>query len=219
MAVIILLALIPDTKGQTFSLTFDLHDLCRKNQIVTYNRQTDCFTENGTKIIRLSENTGYGIAWIRGMEFSDVVIEVDIKSGYEMKNFAAGLAFHGLSNDSLEAVYLGPSGSPAEKKKGSHRLFYVSHPDHAGKGTMNDFHILYDKTFNPLPDSNGWIRLRISVQGDQISAFAGLNADPFLVVERRDSRKAGRIGFWAENMSGGDFANLKISTGPSKTGQ
>lgn len=219
MAVIVLFAIIPDIKGQTFSVTFDLHDLCRKNQIVTYNRQRDCFTENGTKIIRLSENTGYGIAWIRGMEFSDVVIEVDIRAGDEMKNFAAGLVFHGLDNDSLEAVYLGPSGSIAEKKKGSHRLFYISHPDHTGKGTKNNFHVLYDQPFNPLPDSNGWIRLRISVQGDQISAFAGLNADPFLVVERPDRRKAGRIGFWTESMSGGDFANLRISTGPSKAGQ
>lgn len=106
MAGIILLAVTPDTAGQTFSVTFDLHDMCRKNQIMTYNRQTDCFTENGTKIIRLSGNNGYGIAWIRGMEFADGIIEVDIRTTSEIQQFAAGLAFHGLGSDTLDAVYL-----------------------------------------------------------------------------------------------------------------
>ena len=219
MAGIILLAITPDTAGQTFSVTFDLHDLHRKNQIVTYNRESGCFTENNTKIIRLSENDGYGIAWIRGIEFSDGIIEVDVRAGNKMKHFSAGLVFHGLSSDTLEAVYFGPSVSPADKRKGSHRLFYASHPDSAGKGTKNNFHILFKKAFNPLPDSKGWIHIRISVQGNQISAFADRNADPFLVIERLNGQRTGRIGFWTENMSGGDFANLKISTGPTKTGQ
>ncbi|HOF19743.1 MAG TPA: hypothetical protein PLO24_00675 [Bacteroidales bacterium] len=219
MAGIILLAVTPDTAGQTFSVTFDLHDMCRKNQITTYNRQTDCFTENGTKIIRLSGNNGYGIAWIRGMEFADGIIEVDIRAGSEIQHFAAGLAFHGLGSDTLDAVYLRRSVSPEDKKTGSHRLFYTSLPAPASEESNNHFLILYKKAFSPRPDAKGWIHLRISVQGDQISAFAGRNDDPFLVVERQGRRTGGRIGFWTGDMSGGDFANLRISTGPVKATQ
>jgi hypothetical protein len=40
---ILLSTLIFDTSGQTFSITFDLHDLLRKNQFETFNRQISCF--------------------------------------------------------------------------------------------------------------------------------------------------------------------------------
>ena len=213
MAGILLISINPGTSGQTFSIKFDLHDLCRKNQIETFNRQISWFTENEREAIRLSDNEGDGIAWIRGVEFSSGVIEVDIRGTDELQEFSAGIAFHGSDNDTLDAIYFCPYDFPyADSDTEFYKVNYISLPFYTRSVLRENLNRSYEKSFNPLRDSNGWFHVRISVQTDKVSVFTDNIMDPILSFGKLSHRKTGKIGFWVGDNSGGDFANLKIIT-------
>ncbi len=209
---ILLSTLIFDTSGQTFSITFDLHDLLRKNQFETFNRQISWFSEEERKVIHLPEKEGYGIAWLRGTYFSEGTVEVDIRTT-DMPVNSAGIAFHGVDNDTMLVVCFGPSYlPPVDPEMETRKVNYLPLPFDSGPETGENFSSYFEKPVNSPDEGKGWLHVKISVRKNQITVFVDNLTDPVLDIEKPDERKSGKIGFWVSDNSGGDFANLKIST-------
>ena len=65
--------------GQDKSDKYDLFSLLENNKFESFNRQVSSFSEDDKRGIRFSKNTGDGIAWLKGVEFSNGIIELDIR--------------------------------------------------------------------------------------------------------------------------------------------
>jgi hypothetical protein len=199
------------TTGQEQSVKYDLFNLFENGKIEPFNRQLSQFSENDKKGIRFSKNAGDGIAWLKGVEFSNGIIELDIKGKDVMQQSFVGVAFHGLNNETLDAIYFRPfnfqSTDPGRK---IHAVQYVSHPDYTWSVLREKYNGKYEKAVTPAPNGNDWFHAKIVVQYPKVTVFVNGNSEPSLVIDKLNDRKTGKIGLWVGNTSDGDFANLQI---------
>jgi len=203
---------ILSVSGQGKSIKYDLADLFENNKLVPFNREITKFSENDKKGIRFSKNTNDGIAWLMGVEFSNGTIEVDIRGKDAFQQSFVGIAFHGLDNNTLDAVYFRPfnfqSTDPIRK---IHAVQYVSNPDNTWNILREKQNGKYEKTVIPAPNDNEWFHAKIVIQYPHVTVYVNGNADPSLSIDKLNNRKTGMIGLWVGNGSDGDFANLQIT--------
>jgi Domain of Unknown Function (DUF1080) len=199
--------------GQRNSVKFDLVSLAENKKLEVFNRKVNSFSENEKKGIRFSKDENDGIAWLNGVEFSNGTIELDIRGKDVLQQSFVGLAFHGIDNTTLDAIYFRPfnfqSTDPIRK---IHAVQYVSHPDFTWYVLRDKYNGKYEKAVNPQPNGNEWFHVKIIIKYPQVTVFVNGNSEPSLIVEKLNNRKTGKIGLWVGNNSDGDFANLQITT-------
>ena len=190
----------------------DIHELVKKNGIEVYNRELSLLNEPAHLGISLSKREGEGVAWIKGIEFSDGIIEFDVR-GEDLKQHSfVGIAFHGKDNETFDAVYLRPFQFKEESEVlRSRAIQYISLPAFPWRTLREKSPNKYEHSIEPTPDPNSWIYVRIVIKGSIISTYINGNLEPSLVVEKVTSLKTGGIGFYVADTSGGDFANLSIT--------
>jgi hypothetical protein len=93
-----------------------------------------------------------------------------------------------------------------------HAIQYESMPAHRWSRLRTEFPEVFESPAEPAPDPNDWVRLKVVVDPAWLRVFVGEGDEPDLTVDRVDQRPEGRVGLWVGNFSGGDFANLKISS-------
>jgi len=182
-------------------------------RIKSWNRSTDKYLNSRRKKgIRFSKNNGDGIAWLKGVEFSNGIIELDIRGKDLMQQSFVGVAFHGINNETLDVIYFRPfnfqSMDPVRK---IHAVQYISHPDYTWSVLREKHSGQYEKAVTPAPDGNDWFHAKIVVQYPKVTVYVNGNSEPSLVVDKLNDRKTGKIGLWVGNNSDGDFANLQIT--------
>ena len=175
------------------------------------NRTASAFTDGAKRGIRLSENAGDGVAFLKGVDFANGTIEVDLRGKDVPQQSFVGIAFHGVDDSTYEAIYFRPfnfrTPDPARRIRA---VQYVSHPTYTWNKLRAEHPGEYEKPANPAPDPNGWFHARIVVAGAKVSVYVDGATEPSLVVTRLNERTKGLLGFWVGNNSGGDFANLRI---------
>lgn len=198
--------------GQGQSVKYDLINLFENGKIELFNRQLSQFSESDKKSIRFSKNAGDGIAWLKGVEFSNGTIELDIRGKDILQESFVGVAFHGVNNETLDAIYFRPfnfqSTDPIRK---IHAVQYVSHPDNTWSILREKQNGKYEKAVIPTPNGNEWFHAKIVIQYPHVAVYVNGNADPSLSIDKLNNRKTGKIGLWVGNGSDGDFANLQIT--------
>jgi hypothetical protein len=190
----------------------DLHKLVKNKEVEVFNREVTLIDEASHKGIRLSKDEGEGVAWLKGVEFSNGTIEFEVR-GEDVKNHSfVGLAFHGKDNATFDAVYFRPfrfKDETAELR--SHGIQYISLPDFPWRTLREKFPNKFEKEVEPAPDPNSWIKVRIVVDGNKVSTYVNGNKQPALEVEKVTNVTSGAIGFYVADTSGGDFANITIT--------
>lgn len=129
-----------------------------------------------------------------------------------MQQSFVGIAFHGLDNNTMDAIYFRPfnfQAQDAERK--NHSVQYISLPSYDWQKLRTDFPNKYEHSLNPSPQPDEWFHVRVVINTPKISVYVNNNSTPDLVVEQLSNGKDGSIGFWVGNQSDGDFANLKIT--------
>ncbi len=164
--------------------------------------------------VHLSEAAGSGLVWLKGTEFSEGTIEVEVRGRDVYQQSFPGIAFHGVDDQTYEAVYLRPFNFRADDPvRHKHAVQYVSVPDNDWPKLREKFpdefesSVDVDKTIEPA----GWVSLRIVVAAKSVRVYVGKATVPALSVRRLGSAEHGMIGLWAGNNSDGDFANLRIT--------
>jgi hypothetical protein len=199
--------------GQIISTKLDLLDLFENNKLETFNRQLSPLIEGDKRGIRFSRNANDGIAWIKGFEFSNGTIELDIRGKDVFQQSFVGIAFHGVDNVTLDAIYFRPfnfrSTDPVRK---IHAVQYISNPDFPWPVLREKYNGMYEKDVIPAPDGNEWFHTMIVIQYPMVKVYVNGNSEPCISVDKLNDRKTGKIGLWVGNNSDGDFANLQIST-------
>ena len=199
--------------GQSSSVKYDLYALSENNKLEVFNRKVNTFSEKDKKGIRFSKNENDGVAWLTGVEFSNGSVEVDIRGKDEYQQSFVGIAFHGIDNNILDAIYFRPfnfqSTDPVRK---IHAVQYISQPDFTWQILREKFNGKYEKPVISSPNGNEWFHVKIIIKYPQVMVYVNGNSEPSLTIEKLNKRTTGKIGLWVGNNSDGDFANLQIIT-------
>ncbi len=190
----------------------DLVRMADNKKINMFNRNMTMLTDPQHKNgLHLDEKEGMGMAWLEGVHFASGSIEFDVRGKDIMQQSFVGVAFHGVNDSTLEAVYFRPFNfrSPDTVRR-SHCVQYISLPVYDWPKLRDEHPNKYEQAISPAPEPNDWLHVKITVSGMQVSVYVNGNTNPSLVVTSLNTRKDGKIGFWTGNNSGGDFANLKI---------
>lgn len=193
-------------------IRIDLHEATKQNRVEVYNRQLSLVNENHYKGIRLSKDLGEGVAWLKGVDFSEGTIEFDVRGEDVRQHSFVGIAFHGQNDSTFEAIYLRPFQFRVEDTILRKRAIqYISLPDHTWRKLREQSPGTYEGSIVPAPDPNGWVHMRVVVRGMTISTFINDNKEPSLVVQKVSHIPSGKIGFYVADTSGGDFANITVA--------
>jgi len=169
------------------------------------------FTENDKKGIRFSKNENDGVAWVKHLIFSNGSIELDIRGKDEFQQSFVGVAFHGVDNNTFDAIYFRPFNfQSTDTVRKIHSVQYISQPDFPWQVLRDKYNGKYEKAILPSTNGNEWFHVKITVKSPQITVFVNGNPEPSLSVEKLNNRASGKIGLWVGNNSDGDFANLQI---------
>jgi hypothetical protein len=191
---------------------FDLFRLAQTSGLTVQNRSVTPLTDDKRKGIRFSAHEGDGVAWINEINFSDGIIEVDIRGKDVLQQSFVGIAFHGINKDSLEAVYFRPFNfRSTDSLKKSHAVEYVFHPDYPWERLRKEHPGEYEKSVIQPPVPDQWFHVKIVIHYPEIKVYLNGNTDPCLAIRELNTRRAGKVGLWVGNNSDGDFANLTIN--------
>ena len=179
--------------------------------VQVFNRSVSALSDGTRKGVRLNEQPGEGVAYLKGIEFSNGTIEFDVRGKDVQGQSFVGVAFHGLDSTTYDAIYLRPFNFRTEDPaRHSHAVQYISHPTYTWQKLRAERPGIFEQPVNPAPDPNAWFHVRVVVASPKVSVFVGDAKEPCLVVTRLSDRTNGLVGLWVGNNSGGDFANLTI---------
>jgi hypothetical protein len=189
----------------------DLAGLAAAKGLDVFNRSASSLADGARKSVRLNEVPGDGVAYLKGVEFGNGTIELDIRGKDVPQQSFLGVAFHGVDGTTYDAIYFRPFNFKTEDAARRVRAVqYISHPVHTWQKLRTEQPGKYEQPVNPVPDPNGWFRARVVVASPKVSVFVNDAKQPCLIVEQLSDRKKGLVGVWVGNNSGGDFANLRI---------
>ena len=176
------------------------------------NRTAESITENGKKVVRFNEVPGNGLMILKGSDFSNGTIELDIKVSNKFQQSFVGFAFHGQDQNTYDAVYFRPFNFKSEDAlRRSHAVQYISMPGYDWEKLRNEFPGKYESKIDPAPGADDWFHVKIIVKGKRVTVFVNDAQQAALQVEKLNNNSKGRVGLWLGNNSGGSFANLKIT--------
>ena len=197
--------------AQESAVKYDLSTMLANNQLEVFNRNVISFSENDKNGISFLKNENDGVAWLKHVIFSNGSIEVDIKGSDELQQSFVGIAFHGMDENTFDAVYFRPfnfqSDDPVRK---IHAVQYISVPDYPWDVLREKFNGKYEKAVTPAPEPNEWFHVKITIKSPMVTVYVNGNKEACLTVEKLNNRASGKIGLWVGNNSAGDFANLQI---------
>jgi hypothetical protein len=207
-----LLIIVSLTSFSQTTTVYDLQKLVQEKGITVYNRELNLLNEGSRSGFSLSKDLGEGIAWINGLEFSNGIIEFDVRGEDVKQHSFVGIAFHGIDNTTFDAIYLRPFQFLAEDAVLRDRAIqYISLPNFTWQILRERSPGKYEHSIVPAPDPNGWVHVRIVINGTTVSTYINGNKEPSLVNEKVTTVTKGKIGFYVADTSGGDFANLSIT--------
>jgi len=189
----------------------DLHKAVKQSKVEVYNRELMLLNEKHYKGIRLSKDLGEGVAWLKGVDFSEGTIEFDVRGEDVKQHSFVGIAFHGQNDSTFEAIYLRPFQFRVEDTILRKRAIqYISLPDHTWRKLREQSPGTYEGSIDPTPNPNDWVHMRVAIKGSTISTYINGNINPSLVINKVTSTHNGMIGFYVADTSGGDFANIVV---------
>jgi hypothetical protein len=190
------------------SVSYNLPKLFSKGRIIGENRTVRALND---KTVQLSEAEGYGVAWLQDVQFSDGTIEIDLRGKDVKQGSFLGIAFHGRSKDTCEAIYFRPFNFLAtDSAQRSHMVQYVFENKYGWERLRNEYPGVYEGQVSPVLRPEEWFHVKIEVQGKVIKVFTNHSITPCLVVNSLNTNYKGNLGLWVGNTSPGDFANLKV---------
>lgn len=211
-----LIALLLFTSISAFAqqqvVNYDLARITSEHQLSVYNREASLLNDHKKHCVTLSARDNDGVAWINGVTFTNGIIELDIRGKNVPQQSFLGVAFHGVDEKTLDAVYFRPFNFlSADPVKRIHMVQYISHPLYPWDVLREKFNGQYEKGIRSPPDPNEWFHVRIEVRYPQVGVFVNNQTTPSLSVKQLNDRKSGKLGLWVGNGSDGSFANLRVT--------
>ncbi|SRR5579871_554953 len=185
--------------------------------VATYRgRRAVHLLNDDSAIVKGNRTGGQTLAIVKGSDFKDGTIEVDIVglpragSPPDTRGFV-GLAFHVQDHGSrFEAFYLRFTNGRAEDQlRRNHSAQYVSEPEFPWFRLREENPGVYESYVDIEPEA--WTRLKVVVAGSKARLYVNGAAQPCLIVndlKLGDTR--GPIALWDGSDTDAYFSNLRI---------
>jgi hypothetical protein len=190
--------------AQQTEINPDLSKIDDSNLWVLHNREI-----NIDKEVHLDGKPGNGLLLIKEPLFTNGRIELDLKGKDERGRSFVGLAFHGLNENTYDAIYFRPFNFKDPDRNG-HSVQYISHPEYTWNKLRREHPEKYENQISPVPEPTDWFHVTIIINYPNVDVFVNNSDKPSLTIEQLISRREGWIGFWVGNNSEGYFKNLMI---------
>jgi Domain of Unknown Function (DUF1080) len=188
--------------------TYNLQQLLAENKLEIFSGSGLVKSEENKEAVRF--DVFEQVAYIKGVEFANGEIEIDLKGKDVQQNSFLGVAFHGIDGTTYDAVYFRPFNfQTTDSVRHIHAVQYISSPDFPWQKLRKEQNAKYEKAINPAPDPNAWFHARIVVNNGSVKVFVNNAQTPSLEVNTLNSRTKGKVGIWL-NGSFASFANLII---------
>ncbi|MCX7098361.1 MAG: hypothetical protein NTV43_10715 [Methylococcales bacterium] len=180
---------------------------------VVHNRTATFSKDDPAGTVYFAGQAKPGVAWLKNSNFSEGVIEADIKGNDVKDKSYVGIAFRGIDEKTYEAVYFRPFNfnAPDELHK-SHAVQYESEPDNSWEKLRKQQPGAYERAISPAVNPNEFFHVKVVAEAGQVSVYVNNAAEPTLSVASLAKQKSGWVGVWMGNNADGTFKNLKITS-------
>ena len=154
--------------------------------------------------------SSHGISWLKGVDFKEGTIDIDLRGKNVFLQSFLGICFHGIDDKTYEVIYFRPFNfrhSDTLRRKWS--VQYMSMPGYDYDKLRKAHPLIYENSVTPVPEPEDWFHATIFVKGDSIKVYVNHSTEASLQVKKLNNLNAGKIGLWADGLFG-DFANLTI---------
>ena len=194
------------TYGQK-TVHYNLADLLDNDQLVKD-------TSNHAQILNDKTHPGaistQRILWLKKVNFSEGVIDIELRGKDVFLKSFLGIAFHGTDDNHYELVYFRPFNfKHADTIRRKWAVQYMVVPDYMYDKLRKEYPLVYEHAVNPVPNPEDWFHASIAVTFDSVMVYINQALMPSLQVKRLSKTTDGRIGLWDDELSG-DFANLDL---------
>lgn len=188
------------------------YGLSQVEKFEVVNRTLKSYSQNGIQGIELQGTPeGVGIAWLKDTDFSEGIIEFDLKGANIPGQNFLGIAFHAVDEETYDCVYFRPFNFVAEEQgRRDHMVQYVSEPGFGWRTLRETRTGEFEAEIPNVPDPDSWFHAKVEVRGKNVKVFVDGASSPVLEVEKVSDRSSGKIGFWVGYKTAAAFANLKI---------
>jgi hypothetical protein len=202
--------------AQQKTTKYDLLQMLTDKKLDVKNRDASPLHDGDKTGIKLSARENDGVAWLKNVDFTNGVIELDIKGKDVLQHSFVGIAFHGTgAPNTMDVVYFRPFNFRAtDSVRRIHAVQYVSLPNYDWEVLREKHNGQYEKGIDPAPKADEWFHAKIVAKGPQITVYVNGNERPSLAVKKLNSNTHGKIGLWVGNTSDGEFANLTVTYEP-----
>jgi hypothetical protein len=200
----------------TKKVLYPLAEMLKAGELDLVNRDATAFNADGKTGIKLSARENDGVAWLKNVDFTNGVIELDIKGKDILQHSFVGVAFHGTDAVNTEdVIYFRPFNFRAtDPVRKIHAVQYVSLPNYDWEVLREKHNGGYEKGIDPAPKADEWFHAKIVVKGPQVTVYVNGSEQPSLSVKKLSTITHGKIGVWVGNTSDGEFANLTVTYEP-----
>jgi hypothetical protein len=190
----------------------NLADVGKTQDWVIHQRTPTIVDDHKQPLLSFDEQPEAGIAWLKTVDMSDGVIEVDLK-GRDVKDKSyLGVAFRGIDAKTYQAVYFRPFNFKAvDPVRKSHAIQYIAEPAYPWEKLRQDFPGKYENFVSPLPDPNGFFHVKIVLEQAHIRVYLNNATEATLAVDSLVPQKSGWVGLWVGKNADGQFKNLSIT--------
>lgn len=212
ITVILLLLLIANSwraYGQQKE-AFDLGRMFTENKLVAG-------PANEISILKDGDKQGIsckGIVWLKGVNFEQGQIDIDLRGKNVFLKSFLGIAFHGIDTTTCDILYFRPFNFRHEdtlRRKWS--VAYMSLPDNNYAKLRKEHPLVYENAVNPVPQPDEWFHATLVLKNRKLSVYVNHSSTPSLEVTLINERTDGLFGIYADGLAE-DFANLTINTKP-----
>ena len=158
------------------------------------------------------------LARIKGVEFSNGVIEVEIAGAPAPDAPAGARGFVGIAfrlqpdNQTYDAFYLRPTNGRADdQERRNHSVQYISLPEWTWSRLRKETPWKYESYVDLVPGV--WTKIKIEVRGSQARLFVHDNEQPTLIVKdvKSGAQGKGGVALWLDAGTVAHFRNLRVT--------
>jgi hypothetical protein len=202
---ICLISLGLNTNAQTFH--YNLQQMLGENQIITVPAYSTAVLPGD----KPGAITTRGIIWLKGIDFTDGTIDIDLRGKDVFLQSFLGIAFHGTDTSHCDIIYFRPFNfRHTDSARWKWSLAYMQIPDYNYARLRKEHPGVYENRIIPPPKADEWFHATIVINGRKASVYVNHNEAPSLEVTLLEGRSDGLFGLYSDGLTN-DFANLTIT--------
>lgn len=211
--IFIILFLLMTNMGRTYGQqaeAFNLSQMLTENKLVAGPANEIRALKDGDK----QGISSKGIVWLKGMNFKQGQIDVDLRGKNVFLKSFLGIAFHGIDTTTCDILYFRPFNfRHADTLRRKWSVAYMSLPDNNYAKLRKEHPLVYENVVSPVPQPDEWFHATLVLKNKQLSVYVNHSSTPSLVVTLINERTGGLFGIYADGLAE-DFANLTIHAKP-----